>query len=237
MQTDLQRDDACILVRGVLSESIPMDDLTKYHLYQPSPRILSIVNSVPLIAEAERKTLRHLLVLELPGGAAWEQVCKDAADNSLPFHRFNTLPSHPGNENIPPPPSTAAAARVGLYNAKCQPGILDIINRARRMRKNHPLLKSAYLVTSAGDKWVDELRMWLLSEGWERVVIGRRDVWGKEWEVGEAVDLEVARRAGVYVGNGVSRTMAVLIQFSTFSSNLVLIRRKDGIHPDLTQFW
>jgi hypothetical protein len=76
------------------------------------------------------------------------------------------------------------------------------------MRKNHPLLKSAYIITDGPTKWVDEVRKWLLSEGWEHVWIGYRDIsGGREYrEVGEMVNLEVARRAGVYVGNGVGGT-------------------------------
>ena len=48
--------------------------------------------------------------------------------------------------------------------------------------------------------------MWLLSEGWDRVFVGKADVYNKweDHEVGVAVDMEVARRAGVFVGNGVS---------------------------------
>jgi hypothetical protein len=133
------------------------------------------------------------------------------ADPCRPFYGFNTLPKHPGNENMPPAATMAKPARRGVYKAKCQPEILEIIARARRMRKNHPLLKSAYLVTDAPGKWVEEVRMWLLSEGWERVWIGRRDMWGgrAEREVGQGVELEVARRAGVYVGNGVSDYLGV----------------------------
>jgi hypothetical protein len=95
---------------------------------------------------------------------------------------------------------------MGLYRAKCLPQVLDIIARARRMRKNHPLLRSIYLLTDAHGPWLDEVRMWLDSEGWDHVWVGREDIYPRwrEREVGVAVDMEVARRAGVFVGNGVS---------------------------------
>jgi len=73
------------------------------------------------------------------------------------------------------------------------------------MRKNHPLLRMVYILTDADERWTDEIRKWLASEGWDRVWIGRNDVY-PDWEdqeVGVAVDMEVARRAGVFVGNGV----------------------------------
>lgn len=137
------------------------------------------------------------------------------------------------------------ATRLGLYRAKCNPQILDIIARVRRMRKNHPLLKQVYILTDADDAFTEEMRMWLSSEGWDKVWVGKRDLY-PEWddrELGVAVDMEIARRAGVFVGNGVSlldqpRTVqGADQQFSTTSSNIVLLRQSDSIHPDLTQFW
>lgn len=123
-----------------------------------------------------------------------------------PFVGFNKYPPLPGNENVPTPPETVEATRMGLYRAKCLPQVLDIIARARRMRKNHPLLRSIYLLTDAHGPWLDEVRMWLESEGWDHVWVGREDIYPRwrEREVGVAVDMEVARRAGVFVGNGVS---------------------------------
>ena len=74
------------------------------------------------------------------------------------------------------------------------------------MRKNHPLLRMVYILTDSEPKWAEEVRMWLLSEGWDRVFIGKQDVYDKweDHEVGVGADMEVARRAGVFVGNGVS---------------------------------
>lgn len=107
---------------------------------------------------------------------------------------------------MPPPPEMVEATRLGLYRAKCDPQVLEIIARARRMRKNHPLLRSVYILTDADDAFTEEMAMWLSSEGWDNVWVGKRDVY-PNWddrELGVAVDMEVARRAGVFVGNGVS---------------------------------
>ena len=161
-----------------------------------------------------------------------------------PFVSFNKLPKLPGNENVPPPPDMVEATRMGLYRAKCNPPVLDIIARARRMHKNHPQLKVVYIMTDGPAEWVDEVRRWLLSDGWEKVWVGRSDLYPawSDHELGVAVDMEVARRAGVFVGNGVGRSVGMTrccadTQFSTTSSNVVLLRSRDGVHPDLTQFW
>ncbi|WWC64268.1 uncharacterized protein I303_106878 [Kwoniella dejecticola CBS 10117] len=213
-----------------------------------SPTVLDIINrnlhslapeAYPYDLDAASRTTstdvhktsswKHILAMHLRRGHGWEAVCEEKGRRAAPFVSFNKLPKLPGNENVPPPESMVEATRMGLYKAKCLPETLDIIARARRMRKNHPLLKSVYILTDADDSWIREIRMWLQSEGWDNVWIGRHDIY-PDWqdkEVGVAVDMEIARRAGVFVGNG----------FSTTSSNIVLLRSRDGIHPDLTQFW
>lgn len=123
-----------------------------------------------------------------------------------PFLGFNRLPSHPGNENMPPPPETVEATRLGVYVAKCRPDYTAIVHRARRMRKNHPLLRTIYLVPNpAGESsWVEDVRRWLLSDAWNEVYAGAGD-FGIDGIERAGVDMEIARRAGVFVGNGVSR--------------------------------
>lgn len=71
------------------TEPVNIIDTVKTPLYYPSPRVLSILKSVipqvaPEAPTPERKavSLRHLLVLELPGGRAWEQRCEDAFENT-----------------------------------------------------------------------------------------------------------------------------------------------------------
>lgn len=141
---------------------------------------------------------------------------------------FNKLPKLPGNENIPPTGQHTPESLLGLYTAKCDPPILDLIARARRLRKNHPELSSIYILSNADFTFISEARKWLMSDGWHEVLIGS-DV-TNEWadrEVAEAVDIEIARRAGVFVGNG----------FSALSSVVALLRNAEGRHPDFTQYW
>ncbi|WWC91469.1 uncharacterized protein L201_006415 [Kwoniella dendrophila CBS 6074] len=217
-----------------------------------SPTVLSIINrALPILSpesqpydieaisqatsqDVHKTTVwKHILAMHLRRGKDWEQVCEEKGRRAAPFVSFNKLPLLPGNENVPPPSTMVEATRMGLYKAKCLPETLDIIARARRMRKNHPLLKSIYLLTDLGENdeggWINEIKMWLQSEGWDNVFLGKNDLYNRhqDKELGVAVDMEIARRAGVFVGNG----------FSTTTSNIVLLRSRDGIHPDLTQFW
>ncbi|ODN80051.1 hypothetical protein L198_07861 [Cryptococcus wingfieldii CBS 7118] len=254
-------DDPCIRIQGepfdnnFFNSHAPLD-LYESFIKSPamehfsfSPRVLSILNdrlqilspTTPLYdleaaAEGKGKSAistpiwKHVLAMHIRRGEDWERVCEEKGETSANMVSFNKLPLLPGNENVPPSTDMVEATRMGLYRAKCLPETLDIIGRARRMRKNHPLLKSVYILTDTDDAaWVGEMKKWLESEGWDHVWIGKDDVWGgwEEKEVGVAVDMEIARRAGVFVGNG----------FSMTSSNIVLLRARDGLHPDLTQFW
>jgi hypothetical protein len=73
------------------SAPVDMVDTIKAPLYVPSPRVLAIVNSaLPQIAPesgmavagGKAVQLRHLLVLELPGGKAWDAICHEAYEDS-----------------------------------------------------------------------------------------------------------------------------------------------------------
>ncbi|KAL1404978.1 hypothetical protein Q8F55_008591 [Vanrija albida] len=213
-----------------------------------SPRVLGILNRMmPAIAPHSasydvdrivnsrikyimpKNPWSHILALHLRRGDGWEEACEEKGERSAPFVSWNKLPKLPGNENVPPPADMVEDTRLGLYKAKCLPDVKAIIARARRMRKNHRLLRTIYLLTDAPDDWTEDVRRWLASDAWDQVFVGRTDVYPdfQDREVGPAVDMEVARRAGVFVGNG----------FSTTSANIVLLRTRDNIHPDLTQFW
>lgn len=99
----------------------------------------------------------------------------------------------------------AEPTRLGLYRAKCDPSTLEIIARARRMRINHPLLDTVYVLSNGDYEFIADTKRWLESEGWRKVIVSGDVI--SDWEdqeIGEAVETEIARRAGVFVGNGVS---------------------------------
>lgn len=209
-----------------------VDNLIKSPVLQHftvSPSVLEIVNTlIPTIAPTSplydldtsdayyrahkdgaphTSQWKHVLALHIRRGPEWVASCAAKGGRAAPFAGFNKLPLLPGNENVPPPADMVEASRLGLYTAKCLPEITAVIARARRMRKNHPLLRSIYIATDGPEEWVEELRSWLISDAWDRVVVGQTDVYPgwDERELGVGVDMEVARRAGVFVGNGVSQ--------------------------------
>ncbi|KAJ9124337.1 hypothetical protein QFC22_001137 [Naganishia vaughanmartiniae] len=173
-----------------------------------STRVLSIINrslellspdSTPYPEEIEhvknpRKVLpwKNVLALHLRKSSD-SHYCTSLGERNAPFVGFNKLSGLPGNENIPPSSDMPKPAVLGLYRAKCDPETLEIIARARRMRANHPLLNTLYILSNADYNFIEETKRWLVSDGWHTIVTSTDigSLWSDQ-EVLEAVDTEIA---------------------------------------------
>ncbi|KAJ9126720.1 hypothetical protein QFC24_001751 [Naganishia onofrii] len=200
-----------------LYETLQTSPVLKHFSF--SNRVLSIVNrslevlspgSTPYPEYIEhvknpRKVLtwKNVLALHLRQSSD-PHYCTSLGERTAPFVGFNKLAGLPGNENIPPSSDMPKPAVLGLYRAKCDPETLEIIARARRMRVNHPLLNTIYILSNADYNFIEETKKWLASDGWHTILTSS-DIVSEfdDQEVGEAVDTEIARRSGVFVGNGV----------------------------------
>jgi hypothetical protein len=102
-------------------------------------------------------------------------------------------------------------------SARSYPTEAEILERIRTVRREHLAaapgapLDVLYVATNADARWVATLRAPLLRDGW-RAVVSLHDFALDEAqnEVGNAVDMEVARRAALFVGNGVRARGAVV---------------------------
>ncbi|KAJ9106373.1 hypothetical protein QFC21_001519 [Naganishia friedmannii] len=206
-----------------LYESLQISPVLKHFSF--STRVLSIINrSLELLSPGStpypeyvehvknpRKVLpwKNVLALHLRKSSD-PHYCTSLGERTAPFVGFNKLTGLPGNENIPPSSDMPKPAILGLYRAKCDPETLEIIARARRMRANHPLLNTIYILSNADYNFVEEVRRWLSSDGWHTILTSS-DIVSEfnDQEVGEAVDTEIARRSGVFVGNGVRHSSSL----------------------------
>ena len=89
--------------------------------------------------------------------------------------------------------------------------ILDKIQKSREeyIRAANPgehrVLDVIFLLTNDATSWVDGLKERLRESGWYTVVTTRDlELDQEQKEVGPAVDMDFARRAAVFIGNGVS---------------------------------
>ncbi|KAJ7334679.1 hypothetical protein DFH08DRAFT_916123 [Mycena albidolilacea] len=84
------------------------------------------------------------------------------------------------------------------------------------------LLDVLYLLTNEQGVWLDELRVELKAAGWHSIVTTRDlQLDAEQTDVSMAIDMQLARKAAVFIGNG----------WSSFTSNIIHQRLVDGREP------
>jgi hypothetical protein len=133
------------------------------------------------------------------------------------YNSWNLLPSLPDAYN--PPIDTNEGEAFEEFMRHCWPSVDDIVKRVRDVKRDYEnsggRLNSIYVMTNGKQPWIDELTERLLTSGmgWERVTSSLDMIFVSEPEklVNQAVDMEIGKRAAVFVGNGVcSRHMALI---------------------------
>lgn len=147
----------------------------------------------------------------------------------------------------------ATAEAMDAYMKHCYPSNTQLVARLGEIREQFFANTTArmdgalrpldllYLLTNGDREWVERLAADLAADGWGKVVSTVDLVLDNEQlEVSMAVDMEIARRAKVFVGNGVSKLPAVfvtytltsgMIKWSSFSSNVMHTRIRDNRQP------
>jgi len=98
-----------------------------------------------------------------------------------------------------------------MVRRRCFPDNVELIQRIDEVKKDwehgkskRHSLRVLYLMTNEKREWLDEFKKQMLLEGWERVVTSIDLVLNsQELAVGMAVDMEIGRKAEVFIGNGV----------------------------------
>jgi 2-succinyl-5-enolpyruvyl-6-hydroxy-3-cyclohexene-1-carboxylate synthase len=95
--------------------------------------------------------------------------------------------------------------RKEYYLEHCLPSVAQVAQKLWTVRTAHPGLKRVYVMTNGRGSWLRELRSTLLYDGWEDMkssVDMQFDMAQKH--VHMAVDMAIAEKAEVFIGNGVS---------------------------------
>lgn len=114
---------------------------------------------------------------------------------------------------MPPPPGLSEPARVAHYDQHCAPDVAAAVARIEAVRRTEVAaerapLEHVYVIIDGGreQRWMRELERALRARGaWVRV-LGRADLvlTPEQTYVAAALDMLVAQRAQVFIGNGVS---------------------------------
>lgn len=142
---------------------------------------------------------------------------------------LNRSPADPKTTSSPwPPPSYPTNPRlVAHYLEHCLPTVSQLVTRLQQIRKEYPGLRRVYVMTNAEKSFLTELEERLAEDGWgtDSSPDGAASNRGKlfrltstkdlvlddeQFHVSGAIDMAIAEKAEVFVGNGVSlRTFVV----------------------------
>jgi hypothetical protein len=148
------------------------------------------------------------------------KACQGYSDWSSTFYGWNNLPELP--DTFVPPSGGGYGNNTpkneALYFKRCFPTDDQVIAKIMETkldwetgRDGPQKLHSLYIMTNGEKSWVDGLGKRLLGEGWQKVVSNADLVLNDEQiGVGMAVDMDIGRRAGVFIGNGVSVSNSLL---------------------------
>lgn len=157
----------------------------------------------------------------------YEAACHRFPKWSSPFYGWNALPDLP-DTFVPPPGSgygTNTPENTALYLKRCLPTEAEILAKIKEVKleweKNDASerheLTSMYIMTNADKRWQDALKAKLFAEGWLTVVsINDLILDAEQTTVAVAIDMDIGRRAAVFIGNGVSYVLTCLSCNATF---------------------
>ncbi|KAA1467001.1 hypothetical protein DENSPDRAFT_831947 [Dentipellis sp. KUC8613] len=181
-------------------------------LRPPSPAQLVSPGAPPLPGLVAVHLRRGDFVRHCPRLYGWD----------APYMGFNRFAALPAADAFDPPPKSQPDARRAYYMEHCFPERAQIVHRLAEVRRDNPGLRRVYLLTNGWGSWVQGVRDALMGDGWEDVRSGQELVLDEEQNyVAMAVDMAIAERAEVFVGNG----------FSSLSANIVMFRMAKGLEP------
>ena len=149
-----------------------------------------------------------LLVLHIRRGD-FKSHCFDVlARRGIGFTGFNSFPALTDHWALPP--GMSDRERRELYARRCFPDVTAIVDRVEQVRAEEEragrILDKVYIMTNGSPKWVRELEGALRARNaWEHIASSRDLMLTPEQKyVSQALDMLVAQRAQVFIGNGVS---------------------------------
>lgn len=158
--------------------------------------------------EDPRSTIKGLLAVHIRRGDFAEH-CRHLARWGADWNSWNSFPEFV--DRFEKPEGTSADEVESVYMRRCYPSIEQIVDKVRRVQEGSRELRYLYVMTNGAVAWVKELEEALREDGrvrgrvWASVKSSRDlELTWQEKFVGHAVDMYVAQRAEVLIGNGVS---------------------------------
>ncbi|KAJ6454345.1 hypothetical protein C8R45DRAFT_601416 [Mycena sanguinolenta] len=171
----------------------------------------------------------RVLALHLRRGD-YEGHCRGLAYGNSIFYSWNLFPHLPDRYT----PEPDAPGKDERFLARCWPDIAAVRRKAAEGRTDYlahaesvngtdhgAILNVMYIMTDERSAWIDEMKKALQQDGWKIATSQDLVLNDEQKDVSMAVDMEIARRAAVFIGNG----------WSSFTSNIVYERLLDKRDP------
>ncbi|KAJ3552772.1 hypothetical protein NP233_g12796 [Leucocoprinus birnbaumii] len=168
----------------------------------------------------------------------YKEQCLDLARWNSMFYGWTLLPSLP-DKFVLPPEGTSPSDHAAAYLERCLPDFDAIVRKIRTSRQDYlnsnqnaqqPTLDTLYILTNEHSEWLMKLKEHLRGEGWDLIVTSQDLVLDAEGvDVSMAVDMDIARRAAVFIGNGLDWTIdfsdaVFLVPVCVWRKNLAALR-------------
>ncbi|KAF8575750.1 hypothetical protein K439DRAFT_1397933 [Ramaria rubella] len=201
--------------------------------------VTTLLSNLPLLTSNQSSTLPE----NLPGLVAvhirrgdYVRHCQRLFGWSASFQGFSTFPSLPNSSHFEPPPVSSPTERLAYYTQRCWPSYDDIAHRVEKVRQEWETAQSGqkldriFVLTNGGRWWSHWLKERLAKDGWakNKIKVSSDLSLGREARhVDFAVDMAIAERATVFIGNG----------FSSLTSNVILLRMARAADPKSNHLW
>ncbi len=179
---------------------------TNRALISPASPFDPTLSSSSVSGLARYTPIPGLLVLHVRRGD-FKGHCHDVlARRSIGYTGFNSFPALPDHWSLPE--GISEREKNVLYTRHCFPDIDMIVERVEEIRRTGAGsgLTNVYIMTNGSPSWISKLKAALRARHpWPHVASSRDLVLTPEQKyVSQALDVLVAQRAQVFVGNGVS---------------------------------
>ncbi|KAJ3575870.1 hypothetical protein NP233_g814 [Leucocoprinus birnbaumii] len=160
-----------------------------------------------------RNPYDHMLAIHIRRGD-FKEACLSLATWNSTFYSWNLLPSLP-DKFVPPQGGTwgnNTPENVAVYMERCLADFAAVAKKIHDSRDDflnlkedgeQKVLDTLYILTNDDSEWLRQLKEALRGEGWKLIITSKDLVLDAEGvDTGMAVDMDIARRAAVFIGNG-----------------------------------
>jgi len=232
-------------------------------LWRTSPIVQSAVDKNEYLMRGRGKTPKgatsdpydRMLAVHIRRGD-YQEACNNLAKYNSTFYSWNLLSFLPDHFVHPVGWDIDREETLKAYLTHCYPTEEFILDKIRASREAYykaakpgevRFLDTVYILTNDRTEWIRRLIQALRDDGWNHIVTTEQlELDSHEKDVSMAVDMDFARKAAVFIGNGVSSCLFIsyvvilifcLLQWSSFTSNIVHRRLNDRKEPISIRFF